>query len=79
MKIFTLWEWYITSILDNETSYDLIYYLSFLYPSLFQAGGMQEGDFVVGINSDDVKWAPHDQVVTMIKVSLLTRIDEFYA
>ena len=29
---------------------------------------MQEGDFVVGINSDDVKWSPHDQVVTMIKV-----------
>jgi len=37
--------------------------------SLAEAGGMQEGDFVVGINSDDVKWAPHDQVVTMIKAS----------
>ena len=30
---------------------------------------MQEGDFVIGINDDDVKWAPHDQVVTMIKAS----------
>ena len=30
---------------------------------------MQEGDFVIGINDDDVKWSPHDQVVTMIKAS----------
>ena len=35
----------------------------------FQAGGMQESDYVVAINDQDVKWAPHDQVVNLIKAS----------
>ena len=30
---------------------------------------MHEGDFVIGINGDDVKWSPHDRVVTLIKAS----------
>jgi len=32
-------------------------------------GGMNEGDYVVAINEEDVKWSPHDEVVTLIKSS----------
>ena len=30
---------------------------------------MKEGDYIVGINEDDVKWSPHDEVVALIKAS----------
>ena len=30
---------------------------------------MKEGDYIVGINEDDVKWSPHDEVVSLIKAS----------
>jgi C-terminal processing protease CtpA/Prc len=30
---------------------------------------MKEGDYIVGINEDDVKWSPHDEVVALIKVA----------
>ena len=30
---------------------------------------MNEGDYVVAINEEDVKWSPHDEVVTLIKSS----------
>ena len=34
-----------------------------------QSAGMKEGDYIVGINEDDVKWSPHDEVVALIKAS----------
>ena len=30
---------------------------------------MKEGDYIVGINEHDVKWSPHDEVVSLIKGS----------
>ena len=30
---------------------------------------MKDGDYIVAINEQDVKWSPHDQVVTLIKKS----------
>ncbi len=30
---------------------------------------MKEGDYIVGINEHDVKWSPHDEVVSFIKGS----------
>merc|ERR1711997_1431021 len=39
------------------------------YKSLAEAAGMNEGDYVVAINEEDVKWSPHDEVVTLIKSS----------
>ena len=30
---------------------------------------MKEGDYVVGINESDVKWSPHDEVVSLIKAA----------
>ena len=30
---------------------------------------MKDGDYIVGINDEDVKWSPHDQVVNLIKRS----------
>ena len=30
---------------------------------------MKEGDYIVGINEDNVKWSPHDEVVALIKAS----------
>lgn len=35
----------------------------------FQAGGMKDGDYIVGINDHDVKWSPHDEVVSLIKAA----------
>ncbi|XP_018319806.1 rhophilin-2-like isoform X2 [Agrilus planipennis] len=35
--------------------------------SLAEFGGVKEGDFIVAINDKDVKWATHDEVVTLIK------------
>ena len=34
-----------------------------------QASGMKEGDFIVSIAEEDVKWAPHEEVVALIKSS----------
>ena len=31
--------------------------------------GMKDGDYIVSINEQDVKWSPHDQVVNLIKKS----------
>ncbi len=28
---------------------------------------MKDGDYIVGINEEDVKWSKHEQVVTLIK------------
>ena len=36
---------------------------------IFQASGMKEGDFIVGIAEEDVKWSPHEEVVALIKSS----------
>jgi len=33
----------------------------------FQAAGMKQGDFIVAIGEEDVKWAMHDQVEQKIK------------
>ena len=30
---------------------------------------MKDGDYIVAINEEDVKWSPHDQVVNLIKRS----------
>ena len=30
---------------------------------------MNESDYVVAINEEDVKWSPHDEVVSLIKSS----------
>ncbi|XP_040569515.1 rhophilin-2-B isoform X3 [Lepeophtheirus salmonis] len=53
--------------------------------SLAEMGGMKESDYIVGINDQDVKWAPHDEVVTLIKSSgnvlklkLVTPMDKNY-
>lgn len=37
--------------------------------SLAELGGLKDGDYIVGINSADVKWSPHDEVVSLIKAS----------
>ncbi|XP_059089008.1 rhophilin-2-A-like isoform X2 [Tigriopus californicus] len=37
--------------------------------SLAETGGMKDGDYIVGINEHDVKWSPHDEVVSLIKSS----------
>lgn len=46
---------------------------------------MKEGDFIVSICDRDVKWAPHDEVVTLIKnagdsltMKLVTPMDRNY-
>ena len=44
----------------------LIYIIFFF---LLQNGGMKDGDYIVAINEEDVKWSPHDQVVSLIKRS----------
>lgn len=53
--------------------------------SLLQLGGMKEGDFIVAISEEDVKWASHDQVVRLIKqcgdfinLKLVTPMDRNY-
>ena len=52
----------------------------------FQTAGMKDGDYIVAINEQDVKWSPHDQVVTLIKKSgnslklkLVTPMDKSHA
>ena len=47
---------------------------------------MKDGDYIVAINEQDVKWSPHDQVVTLIKKSgnslklkLVTPMDKSHA
>lgn len=47
---------------------------------------MKDGDYIVSINEQDVKWAPHDQVVSLIKKSgnslkmkLVTPMDKIHA
>ena len=47
---------------------------------------MKEGDYIVGIGEEDVKWSPHDQVVSLIKASgnilklrLVTPMDKNYS
>lgn len=35
--------------------------------SLAQFGGMKDGDFIVSICNQDVKWSPHEEVVQIIK------------
>lgn len=54
--------------------------------SIAENCGMKEGDYIVGINEQDVKWSPHDQVVSLIKQSgnilklkLVTPMDKSYA
>ena len=47
----------------------LFYYVYTLLKLLFQSAGMNEGDYVVAINEEDVKWSPHDEVVSLIKSS----------
>jgi hypothetical protein len=44
---------------------------------------MKEGDFIVGIGDKDVKWSPHEDVVTLIKsagnnlnMKLVTPVDK---
>ncbi|GLV36368.1 Rhophilin [Carabus blaptoides fortunei] len=53
--------------------------------SLADFGGVKEGDFIVSICERDVKWAPHDEVVTLIKnaadslsMKLVTPMDRNY-
>lgn len=50
-----------------------------------QLGGVKEGDFIVTIADKDVKWASHDEVVTLIKnaedslsLKLVTPVDRNY-
>lgn len=50
-----------------------------------QFGGVKEGDFIVAIGERDVKWASHDEVVTLIKnagdslsLKLVTPMDRNY-
>lgn len=50
-----------------------------------QFGGVKEGDFIVSICERDVKWAPHDEVVQLIKnagdslsMKLVTPMDRNY-
>ena len=47
---------------------------------------MKDGDYIVAINEQCVKWSPHDQVVTLIKKSgnslklkLVTPMDKSHA
>lgn len=47
---------------------------------------MKEGDLIVGIGDDDVKWAPHGDVVELIKdagarltLKLVTPMDKNYS
>lgn len=51
----------------------------------FQFGGVKEGDFIVGIGDKDVKWASHEELVTLIKnagdslsLKLVTPMDRNY-
>ncbi|XP_018319795.1 rhophilin-2 isoform X2 [Agrilus planipennis] len=53
--------------------------------SLAEFGGVKEGDFIVAIGDKDVKWASHDEVVTLIKehektlsLKLVTPMDRNY-
>lgn len=53
--------------------------------SFFQFGGVKEGDFIVGIGDQDVKWASHEELVTLIKnagdslsLKLVTPMDRNY-
>ncbi|XP_050295394.1 rhophilin-2 isoform X2 [Anthonomus grandis grandis] len=53
--------------------------------SLAEFGGVKEGDFIVSIGDKDVKWAAHDEVVTLIKsasdslsLKLVTPMDRNY-
>jgi C-terminal processing protease CtpA/Prc len=46
---------------------------------------MKEGDFIVGIGDEDVKWSPHEEVVKKIKeagdslcLRLVTPMDRNY-
>lgn len=54
--------------------------------SIAETAGMKDGDYIVAINEQDVKWSPHDQVVTLIKKSgnslklkLVTPMDKSHA
>ncbi|XP_044744645.1 rhophilin-2 isoform X1 [Coccinella septempunctata] len=53
--------------------------------SLAEFGGVKEGDFIVSIGEKDVKWASHDEVVSLIKnagdalsLKLVTPMDRNY-
>ncbi|XP_049939722.1 rhophilin-2 isoform X1 [Schistocerca serialis cubense] len=53
--------------------------------SLADFGGMKEGDFIVAIADQDVKWSPHEEVVKLIKqagdtlsLKLVTPMDRNY-
>ncbi|XP_039298472.1 rhophilin-2 isoform X2 [Nilaparvata lugens] len=53
--------------------------------SLAHYGGMKEGDFIVAIGDNDVKWSPHEDVVKLIKeagdslsMRLVTPMDRNY-
>jgi len=37
--------------------------------SIAENGGMKDADYIVAINEEDVKWSPHDHVVSLIKRS----------
>ena len=52
---------------------------------LLQRAGMQEGDFIIAVDSHDVKWSRHDEVVKLIRaaghrlvLSLITPLDKNY-
>ena len=59
-------EYIYISLFDNEQKVQkpLINYHYF-----FQNGGMKDADYIVAINEEDVKWSPHDHVVSLIKRS----------
>lgn len=51
----------------------------------FQLAGVKEGDFIVAIEDKSVKWASHDEVVSLIKytgdllsLKLVTPLDREY-
>lgn len=53
--------------------------------SCLQFGGVKEGDFIVAIGENDVKWSSHDEVVYLIKrtgdnltLKLVTPMDRNY-
>lgn len=53
--------------------------------SLAEFGGVKDGDFIVAIGDNDVKWASHDEVVALIKnagdslsLKLVTPMDRNY-
>jgi C-terminal processing protease CtpA/Prc len=52
-----------------ELNYSLPSFYVQLNVVIFQASGMKEGDFIVGIAEEDVKWSPHEEVVALIKTS----------